>query len=197
MVVHKRSPRAGFTLTELLFVAAVIVTLTGVAIPVVANAADEVRTAMAARYLAGRIHDARFDALKRGAAIGFRFEPGPPDYRFTPYADGNGNGIRTADILEGYDTSSGGTEQIGDKFKGVRFGLLPGVPDADGSSATGTDGVRVGAARILTLSPDGTASSGTLYLHGRRAQYGIRVMGITARTRVLKYERGAGTWNTR
>lgn len=196
-MVQKRYPQTGFTLTELLFVAAVIATLTGVAIPVVANAADEARTAMAARYLAGRIHDARFDALKRGAAIGFRFEPGQLDYRFTPYADGNGNGIRTADILAGYDMSAGAAERIGDKFKEVRFGLLPGVPDADGSTGTGTDGVRIGAARILTLSPDGTATSGTLYLHGRRAQYGIRVMGITARTRVLKYERGAGTWITR
>ena len=39
------------------------------------------------------------------------------------------------------------------------------------ASAAALDGVRIGSARILTMSPSGTATSGTLYLQGRRAQY--------------------------
>jgi prepilin-type N-terminal cleavage/methylation domain-containing protein len=196
MARELRHPR-GFTLTELLFVAAVSATLLGVAVPVFEYTADDLQTAMAARYLAGRIHATRHDALKRSAAAALRFEPGPPDYRITPFVDGNANGVRSADIALGIDRATGAPERLGDKFPRVRFGLLPDVPDADGVSGTGTDGVRIGVARILTLSPDGTATSGTLYLHGRRAQYAVRVLGVTARTRVLKYDRGARQWITR
>ena len=48
----------------------------------------------------------------------------------------------------------------------------------------------IGPAKILTMSPDGTATSGTLYLRGARSQYAVRVLGATGRTRVLKYDRG-------
>jgi prepilin-type N-terminal cleavage/methylation domain-containing protein len=187
----------GFTLPELLFVAAVAATLVGIAVPMFEHTADDMQTAMAARYLAGRIHAARHDALRRSAATALRFQAGPPDYHYTPYVDGNANGVRSADIAAGVDRPTGAAERLGEKFSRVRFGLLPDVPDADGVSGTGADGVRIGAARILTLSPDGTATSGTLYLHGRRAQYAVRVLGVTARTRVLKYDRGARQWITR
>ncbi len=36
---------------------------------------------------------------------------------------------------------------------------------------TGSDGVRIGVARILTTGPNGTATAGTLYVHGTNAQY--------------------------
>lgn len=188
---------AGFTVTELLFAAALAATLTGLAAPVFDHAVDDLRTASAARYIAGRVHSARIEALKRGAAVALRFEPGSDDYTFTEIVDGNGNGIRTAEVASGTDTPLGPPDRLGLKFGGVRFGLLPGVPDADGSSTTNTDGVRIGSARILTLSPDGTATSGTLYVRGRRAQYAVRILGVTTRTRVMEYERGLATWKTR
>jgi len=80
---------------------------------------------------------------------------------------------------------------------GIRFGLLPGVPDADGNSTTDPDGVRIGSARILTMSPDGTATAGTLYLHGRRSQFAVRILGATGRVRVLQFHQGTRTWRTR
>ena len=72
------------------------------------------------------------------------------------------------------------------------------VPDIDGARITAdSDGIRVGSSRILTLGPDGTATSGTLYLHGRRGQYAVRVLGATGRTRVLRFDTGTGRWMTR
>ena len=71
------------------------------------------------------------------------------------------------------------------------------MSDVDAVRGTGTDGVRIGSARILTMSPDGTATSGTLFLEGRRAQYAVRVLGATGRTRVLKYDSGQRTWINR
>lgn len=188
---------AGFTVTELVFAAALAATLAGLALPVFDHAVDDLRTASAARYVAGRIQSARIEAVKRGAAVAIRFQPALGDYTFTDVVDGNGNGVRTADIAAGIDRESGAPDRLGLKFGGVRFGLSSGVPEADGSATTNTDGVRIGSARILTLSPDGTATSGTLYIRGRRAQYAVRVLGVTARTRVLAYEWGPGRWTAR
>jgi hypothetical protein len=161
------------------------------------NALDEMRTAVAARYVAGRIAAARLDAVKRASAIALRFEPVGGDYLFAAYEDGNGNGVRTADIRAGVDRPLGPLEMIGDKFPGVVFGLAPGVPDADGETSSSTDGVRIGTARLLTLGADGTATSGTLYVRGRRGQYAVRVLGVTGRTRMLQYRAGERTWLSR
>ena len=171
--------------------------LAGMAVPLTASAIDELRTAAAARYLAARIMHGRIDAITRSTAVALRFEVSDSDYAFAPYADGNGNGVRTADIRRGVDRPVGSPQQLWHDFPGVRFGLLPDLPDVDGGANGGTDGVRIGTARLLSMSPNGTATSGTLYLQGRRAQYAVRVLGATGRTRVLKYDTGARTWISR
>jgi prepilin-type N-terminal cleavage/methylation domain-containing protein len=194
---HRRFHASGFTLIEVLFAAAVATVLTGVALPLTGAAIDELRTLAAARYLAGRIVHGRMDAIRRSTSVALRFEPSSSDYAFTPYADGNGNGVRAADIHRGVDPPVGTPQHLGDNFAGVHFGLLPGLPDVDGAPGGSTEGVRIGTARILTMSPNGTATSGTLYVQGRRAQYAVRVLGATGRTRILKYDTGAGTWISR
>jgi len=85
-----------------------------------------------------------------------------------------------------------------DEFPLVVFGLRAGIPDLDGRRSTAdSDGVRIGASRILTLGSDGTATSGTLYLHSRRGQFAIRILGATGRTRVLRFDTGPGQWSAR
>ena len=82
------------------------------------------------------------------------------------------------------------------RFPGVRFGLMPGVPDVDGApDQVNGDGVRIGSARILTLGANGTATGGTLYVHGRRRQFAVRVFGVTGRTRVIRYDAKSRKWN--
>ena len=184
----------GFTLIELMFALALSVVLVGVAIPVGADAVDDMRTRAAARYVSGRIASSRIGAINRSRAIGLRFGPGSPDYQFGAYVDGNGNGLRTVEIQGGTDVPLGASRQLGTDFRGVRFGLTIGIPDVDGVRNTNSDGVRIGTPKILTLSPDGTATSGTLYVQGARAQYAVRVLGATGRTRVLKYEPGSRSW---
>jgi hypothetical protein len=181
----------------LLFVVALTGTLTGLAVPLSTSALDHVRAAGAARYVSGRIMALRMDALRRSACVALRFEPFEDDYVFAPYLDGNGNGVRTADIRSGIDRRVGPVERLGEKFPGVRFVLSPGIRDVDGASSTGEDGLRIGSARILTMSPDGTATSGTLYLRGSRGQFAVRVLGITGRTRVLEYRPGDRAWISR
>ena len=90
-------------------------------------------------------------------------------YAYEVYVDGNGNGVRTRDIQRGEDQRIGSVEHLSDHFAGVDFGVLPGLPPVDaGSAAPGTDPIKLGASSILTFTPLGTSSSGSLYLRGRR-----------------------------
>ena len=188
----------GFTALELLLSVAVALTMVGVAVPMTSGAIDAIRGGMAARYLEGRVMDARMQALRRSARVGLRFEPVNGEYRFAEYLDGNGNGVRTTEIAAGIDMELAPRQFLRDQFPGVSFGLLPNIPDVDGSRAMSeSDGVRVGTSRILTLGPDGTATSGTLYVHSRRAQYAIRVLGATGRTRLLRFDPGLQQWIAR
>lgn len=184
----------GFTVIELIFAIALGIVLTALALPIGADALDDMRARAAARYVSGRIATARLGAINRSQAVGLRFVASSTDYEFSSYVDGNGNGLRSADILAGVDKLLDRARQLGSDFRGVHFGLTIGLPDVDGVRNATADGVRIGAARMLTVSPDGTATSGTLYVQGTRAQYAVRVLGATGRTRVLKYEPGSRSW---
>ena len=195
MARRLRGPIPGFTILELLFALAIAGTLTTIAVPQGLRALDDFRTRAAARYLAQRLVDARLGAIKRSLAHGLRFETAAPDYRVTTVIDGNANGLRTADIQRGIDRTLTQAETVGTHFQDVVFGILEGVPDADGQPANGTDGVRVGASKLLSMNSDGTSSSGTLYVHGRdHAQYAVRVLGVTGRVRVLKFDHVRRRW---
>ncbi|HEY2432507.1 MAG TPA: type II secretion system protein [Vicinamibacterales bacterium] len=187
--------RPGFTLIELLFSMAIMGTLTTIAVPQGLRALDDFRTRAAARYLAQRVLEARFRSITHSVTSGLRFESSSIDYLITSVEDGNGNGLRTTEILRGVDRTITPPERLDAQFSGVAFGILDGVPDADGGPAPGSDGVRLGVSTILSLNADGTATSGTLYVHGRgRAQYAVRVLGVTARVRVLKFDFVTGRW---
>jgi len=188
---------AGLTLVEMLVVVALLATLTAVALPGLLTVVDDYRTASAARYLAGRFRLARMEAVRRSAAVAVRFQRDGASVRYASYVDGNHNGVRTADIIRGVDRALTGEEQIGDQFPGVRFELDGRIPVIGASTVTAADRdpVQVGVSGIVTFTPSGTSTSGTVYLKGRgEAQYAVRVLGATGRTRVLHYETGARAW---
>ncbi len=190
-----RRRNSGFTLIELLLAVAVVGTLAVMAIPQGVRAVGDLRTREAAQYMARRLASARFQAIKRSTAHGFRFEPVGEDYRLTLVADGNRNGLRTAELLSGIDRMLGDPELLGGHFGGVSLGLWDGVPDADGLPAGGTDGVRFGVSKLVALNADGSCSSGTLYIRGpARSQYAVRLLGATGRIRLLKFDAARGLW---
>ena len=88
----------GFTLVELMLTAAIVATILSMSVPMTTTALDEMRTSMAARYLEGRIMNARMLAVKRSTNVALRFEAVGPGYAFAEYLDGNGNGVRSAEI---------------------------------------------------------------------------------------------------
>ena len=185
----------GFTILELLFAVAIAGTLAAIAVPHSLRALDDFRTRGAARYVAQRLSAARFDAIKRSAAHGLRFEPDGADYRVSLVVDGNANGLRTADLQGGIDRTLSEPERLAAHFAGVTFGLADGVPDADGAPTGTTDGVRIGTSKVLAMNADGTATPGTLYMRSaNRSQYAVRVLGSTGRVRILMFDAVRRRW---
>jgi prepilin-type N-terminal cleavage/methylation domain-containing protein len=177
----------GYTLLELVAVAAIVSILGGVAVAQVVASLDRSRGYAAARYLGGRFALARMQAVARGAAVGFRFDQVSDDVSFSVFQDGNGNGIRTADIASGIDRAIEPATHLHEHFPGVEIGLAPGVP--------GTDPVQLGSTSLLTFTPLGTATSGAIYLRDREGtQWGVRVLGATGRARVLRYDVPTRGW---
>lgn len=187
------SRSGGYTLVELLLAISTIATLAGVAIPIASGTVDDLRAAGAARHMAARIATIRLDAVRRATTVALRFERRGTDYAFTTFVDGNGNGVRAADITQNIDKPVSAADRLRHHFPGVSFGLMPGVPDLDGSVAS-TEGVRIGATSFLSTAPNGSCTSGTLYIHGRRRQYAIRILGATGRVRLFAFENGGRRW---
>ena len=187
---------AGVSLTELLFCIALTATLTGLALPGMLTGLDHARAAAAARYLAGQARLARMMAVSRSTTIALRFEPEGEDFWFAFYEDGNANGVRNADIRRGIDPRTTPLERIGDRFLGVVLGVADDVTSVGGGSTElGDDPVRLGRSNLLSFTPIGTSTSGTVYLRGRGgAQFAVRVLGATGRTRVLEFNFGMGKW---
>lgn len=184
----------GYTVIEALFVVSLVLTLMAIAVPATLEGLEETRTRSAARFLAGRIRLARAMAAARSKMIGLCFERVDNDYAFGVFEDGDRDGIRTIDIQRGTDRPVEPLTRLTSSFPGVRFGFLDGVPPM-GEDAIDGDPVRAGSSDILTLSPNGTATSATLYICGpTRSQYAVRVLGTTGRTRVFHFNRASSTW---
>jgi hypothetical protein len=189
---------AAFSLTELLFVAGLAATLGGIATAEMHDAIAEARAVGAVRYLAARLHEARLEAIARGTATAVRIVSTGGGYRIASYVDGNGDGVLSADIQNGVDVEYRPSERLPDRFTGVDFGTLPGLPAVDtGSPPPGADPIRLGAVDGVTFTPLGTSSTGSLYVLGPRArQFVVRIFGDTGKTRLLRFNARSWTWMT-
>jgi Tfp pilus assembly protein FimT len=172
---------------ELVAVTTVITILGGVAAAHILSSADHSRGYAAARFLAARLGLARTQAVARGAAVGLRFVQEQRGFTFAAFQDGNGNGIRTADIEAGVDPQVEPSTSLIEQF--------PGVDIALSATSPGTTALQLGQTSLLTFTPLGTATSGTIYVRDPRgSQWAIRVLGATGRTRVLRYDSAMGDW---
>jgi len=168
-------------------VSAVICILAGIAIPRVTATIDRSRGAAAARYLAARIALVRARAVGRSTMVALRFQSDGRGTRFSVVEDGNGDGVRTRDIEQQIDRVVDAPVLLADLFPGASIGLAEGTPAADA--------VALGGTTLLSFSPNGTATSGSVYIVGRdRTQWAVRVLGATARARVLRFDRATAAW---
>jgi type II secretory pathway pseudopilin PulG len=184
------------TLIELTFTAGVAVTAAAAATPQLLVAVDDSQTLGAARYVSSRLQLARMEAITRSANVAMQFTSTNATYTFTVYEDGNGNGVLSRDIQRGTDPEVRRGERLPDQFSGVDFGAVPELPAVDPSgTAPGTDPIKLGSSDMVSFSPLGTSTSGSLYVRGRKnAQYAVRIYGETGKTRVLRFDGRNRVW---
>jgi type II secretory pathway pseudopilin PulG len=188
--------RNGFTIVELVFATGLFTVITAAAAPPLLAGLDEWQTHGAARYVASRMYQARMEAAVRNADTAVRFEPNGASYRYVTVVDGNRNGIRGIDVDSGVDRAIQPAEQVEDKFPGVRFGALAGLPSVDPYGiAPGSDPIRLGTHDTVTFTALGSSSPGSVYIRGRGSvQYVVRIFAETAKIRVLKFQAASRQW---
>jgi prepilin-type N-terminal cleavage/methylation domain-containing protein len=188
----------GYSLLEVLMAITVMVIVSGTAIPLAQTSVDRTRAAGAANYVAGRLAMARFEAVRRSAHVAIQFVERPDGYWFQTYVDGNRNGVLTRDIARGIDAPITANERLDHHFTGIAFGIQPNVTGIDPGPFNASDPVHIGGSTLLSFSPTGSSTSGTLFIHGRWGhQFAVRVLGATGRTRVLEFSFGTITWLAR
>lgn len=187
---------AAFSFIEILLVLGTAATVSAVAVPQTLATLDDSRTAAAARYVSARLQRTRMEAVSRNGSAALRFTFMSDHYDFAAYVDGNRNGVLSRDIQAGIDQVIQPADRLTDHFPGVDFGAVPDLPPVDSTSTPpGSDPIRLGASDMVTFTSIGTATSGSLYIRGRRdTQYVVRVYGETGKTRVLKFNAGSGQW---
>jgi type II secretory pathway pseudopilin PulG len=191
--VGGHDPAGGFSCVELVIVLALISIVSSMALPATADSRDAARARAAAGFIAARCHLARQRAVAASHAVALVFDRTGADWTFRVCEDGNGNGLRRAEI-PAVDHCVDGPYDLAAMFPHVAIAVdasLPG-PEGDPGSA---DPVRFGASDIATFAPAGTGTAGSLFLrsaHGR--QFAVRISNVTGRTRLLRYDTGTRQW---
>ena len=183
---RRRQTMRGMSLIELLVVLSIVAIVIGVAIPRTAAILHDAGVRGAAYYYRGLIRQVRRRAITERRYIGIVFTEKDGDVSFELFADGNGNGIRTQEMRRGIDTPYQPNWHYRNRFIGVRYG---GAATLAGRFPP----LRFGRGSILSFSPTGTATSGTLFLSNDQGNlYAAIVAGVTGRVRLVRYR--AGKW---
>ena len=170
-----------------MFVAGLIGVLASVAVPQTMAAVHRARTAAAARYRAAQMALARSRAVARSASVALRFEAEGEDYTVAVFVDGDGNGVRAADILAGVDPPLEPPVRLS--------ALFPGVSIALSDDEAGADPVHIGRTSLMSFTPAGTSTPGSIYVRGYDGtQLVVRVLGATGRARVLRQVPTTNRW---
>jgi hypothetical protein len=172
--------------------------LAAIAGPVIGGTLDRERTIIGAQYLAGQLQRARLEALKRARSVAVRVEVIGDRTQLRLFMDGNGNGVRQRDIDRGFDLPVTPPGWLDDQARDISLRINQDVSDVAGSATLGPgdDPLRIGNTPLLTFSPLGSATSGTLYVAAHRGpQMAVRVFGATGRVRVLMFDAQARQWH--
>lgn len=173
--------------------------LVAISVPALTAALSRHRVAAATRTLASELSRLRSEAITSRRRVAMRLIKEGDAYSYAFFSDGDGDGVRAADIETGQDPLLAGPRDLPSRFGGVDFGLLdvaiPDLPPRGGTLLPGDDPVRFGRSDIITFTPLGTASSGTLFVSDSRGMVmAVVVYGGTGRIRTWRFDRQAWRW---
>jgi hypothetical protein len=193
--IGARRGEAGASLLDVLLAGTVAALLAAVSMPVLAGQRDSLHAVGAARHLAALVQATRTEALKRGVHVALVFQASGLDLRFAAFADGNYDGVRSADVAAGIDRQVSAWVRISDQFPSAAFGIAPGVTDPESGSALTGGPLKLGGSSVLSFGPAGSSTSGTVYLRGPALQqYAVRLLGATGRCRLLRFDFRERAW---
>jgi type II secretory pathway pseudopilin PulG len=188
----------GAALIDVVFTVGLMAVLSGIAIPALHATRQYAAARAGARYVAARLQHVRIEALKRNVAVALRIDPDDLD-RLGVYADGDGDGVLESDIVRGIDRPIEPEGRLSN-YTDVALRIARDVPEPETGAAlaAGSDPLRIGQTALISFSPFGTATSGTIYLSANAGpQMAIRILGATGRTRVLQFDTATGQWRDR
>jgi hypothetical protein len=190
---------SGLALLELLVVLVVAGLALAIALPALATGGAEARTAAGTRELASVLHALRWKSVAQGVACGLAFRRDDRGWYWLEVEDGNGNGLRTAEVADGTDHVRSAVQRLEQRVEHVTLGFpegppVPSIPPSRGWITSLADPVRFGTSDIVSFTPLGSASTGTLYVTDRHNLYAIVLFGPTARLRVWRYDEVQRRW---
>lgn len=191
------SPR-GIALVDVLAAMGISLVMAGVAVPVIGGTLVREHTVIGAQYLSAHVQRARLESLKRAAAVAVRLEVLDGRTSVQLFIDGNGNGVLQKDIDRHIDPALTTAQWLDDHARGVSLQINQPIADVGGGPdlAAGDDPLRIGNSSLVSFSPLGSATSGTLYVAARQGpQMAIRIYGATGRVRVLMFDARARQWH--
>ena len=190
--------RSGYSLLELLAVLAILGLVLALALPALPGLVNRTSLEAATDDVLLVFTQARDRAIHHRVDVGVKWVSGNGDIVLTMFEDGNGNGVLSADILEGKDRLVAGPHWMRGKYPHVTFSFLPGfaAPDPSGAPIGNPDDpIRFGRSDISTFTPAGHASPGSVYLSdsvGRQSV--VRVTPANGRIQVLDWHPGQRKW---
>lgn len=191
-------PNAGLSIFELLLGMSTLAGMLAIATPGVMRLREEVSLRSAVHEASVAFYLARSYAISKNRNVGLKFRRSGDRYEWALYADGNGNGVRTAEIASGVD------RYLGVTYPWTRNDVMPGIMTGTRVPDPGSPGhyldhpedpIRFNASDICSFSSMGESTPGSVYLwNAHDGMAVLRVFGQTAKMRSLYYRRGDREW---
>ena len=181
----------GSSLLEAIVLIAVLAILVQFAAPTFVGWRARYQLRGAAETLSLTTRRLQVAAVATGRAHGIAFSSSDAGLVWQEVVDGDGDGIRRADLRSGIDRPLGPTVRLESLYPDVEAGRPVLVPPLLGGSP-GRDGVAFGRSSLLSCSPDRGTSSGTLYLRAGDEAAALRSYGPTGCISLWWWQ--AGTW---
>ena len=193
------SGQGGMSTTELLVASAVVGSMVLVGVPMLDDARRAAALLHSTAQVQGLLVRCRAVAVMRGAtcAVVFDLETDGA-WRCYVAEDGDGDGVRRADIHSGRDPVVGRDVRIAAGPAGPGILKNDRVPDPSGRGTLGGDlfdPIRAGRGNIISFSSRGTATPSSVYFtdYSRRMKV-LRIYGGTGRIHRLSWRRGWAAW---
>jgi prepilin-type N-terminal cleavage/methylation domain-containing protein len=191
---------SGFSLVELAVAVAILSIIALLVVPPLLSMTAVARVDLAAHELATALYEARSLAQRRATNVGVKLRVVAGHVTFACYADGDGDGVRTADIDSGVDPRLTPVRWFAYFGPHVSLGFPPGRAPRDPDDPARRldrldDPIRFNSSDMASFGPLGTSTPGSFYVtDGRRALAAVRLLGMTGKVRVLRWDPDADVW---